>query len=369
MNERLKEKIMFMVYGLDYTDKTIINKEIKNILKKCTFSMRRNNSNQITFTLNKKSLDYKKRNIIFTVEDLDIFLQDEFIDVLCGNICNEPRYSPELNKKIEYILSLSTITFYFNHSFQCFYYDISLPLDKPTPMKFKQYWIDNNTNEKINPRTICGVVKNINKKSLNELFRIEKLLERESRETYYEELRYEKLWENYCEPKEQLTSILLNQLQNIANQKQEQSTKPEFETLEQDYEIKDKKSVNARDEKIHTTFKKNVNKIMTKCPITGLVIRTEYAHIKPYSISKKEGNYNECYDGFNGIILYNPIHQLFDDGMITFKNDGSLLISSKMSKEELSLFSCLQNGKIYNLGFLDERKAYLEYHREHIFKK
>lgn len=143
---------------------------------------------------------------------------------------------------------------------------------------------------------------------------------------------------------------------------------PKFEMIDKNYKVKDVKAVNARDDKLHRIFKKNVNMIMNKCPITGLSERCEYAHIKPYSISKNEQKYNECIDGFNGIILYNPLHVLFDDGMISFNDDGTLLVSSKLSELERKFYGdLLISGKKYNLGYNNERSKYLQYHRNNIF--
>lgn len=71
-------------------------------------------------------------------------------------------------------------------------------------------------------------------------------------------------------------------------------------------------------------------------------------HIKPFSVCKND---DERYDSKNGIIMTPTYHTLFDLEFISFKNDGSLLVSpflSNITKQRLNLRDCkkhrLQSG-------------------------
>ncbi len=136
-----------------------------------------------------------------------------------------------------------------------------------------------------------------------------------------------------------------------------------------DGDFKQDSNYKTRNKKFHNNFKNNVLKIIPeKCVITGLSNRIEFCHIKPYSSDKS--NNIERQDGFNGIILYCGIHKLFDDGLISFEDDGTLLISDELNTVELKVWKdILIEGKKYNIGNETGGKSkYLKYHRENIFK-
>lgn len=159
-----------------------------------------------------------------------------------------------------------------------------------------------------------------------------------------------------------------NTKNNNTSRRKKNDIKKEFVfELEDDY--KKESNSKTRNKKFQNNFKKNVLKTMEeKCAITGVCERIEFCHIKPYS--NKDSNNYERQDGFNGIILYSGIHKLFDEGLISFENDGTLLISNKLNEIEMQIWkSVLVEGKKYEIGNeTGEKTKYLEYHRNNIFR-
>lgn len=88
------------------------------------------------------------------------------------------------------------------------------------------------------------------------------------------------------------------------------------------------------------------------------------SHIKPWSVSTDE----EKIDPNNGLILTPTYDKLFDQGFITFQDDGTILISAYISPLNMKKLN-LANGKKYVLPDSDKRREYLIYHRKNIFKK
>ena len=88
------------------------------------------------------------------------------------------------------------------------------------------------------------------------------------------------------------------------------------------------------------------------------------SHIKPWSIS----NDNEKIDPNNGLILTPTYDKLFDQGFISFTDDGNIMISPYISPLNIKKLNLSPNKK-YNLPKSTKRFSYLIYHRENIFKK
>jgi hypothetical protein len=87
------------------------------------------------------------------------------------------------------------------------------------------------------------------------------------------------------------------------------------------------------------------------------------SHIKPW----KDSTNSERLDGNNGLLLNPTLDAAFDRGFISFDDDGKLLISPMLTggdREALGIKVGLQLRKV-NSACL----PYLEYHRQHIFKK
>lgn len=88
------------------------------------------------------------------------------------------------------------------------------------------------------------------------------------------------------------------------------------------------------------------------------------SHIKPWSVSTDI----EKVDHNNGLALTPTYDRLFDQGFISFENDGLLLISPYISPLNIKKMN-LSQGRKYTIPMSESRQNYLSYHREHIFKK
>lgn len=86
------------------------------------------------------------------------------------------------------------------------------------------------------------------------------------------------------------------------------------------------------------------------------------SHIKPWSVSDK----HEKLDVYNGLLLC-PNHDcLFDSGLISFYDDGKIMISSEVDNINQVFTNINPNVKI---ALDDDMRTYMKYHREHVFKK
>lgn len=102
------------------------------------------------------------------------------------------------------------------------------------------------------------------------------------------------------------------------------------------------------------------------CPITmvnddRLLIAS---HIKPWAVSSTK----EQVDPNNGFMLSPLYDALFDKGFITFTDDRRMKVSNWLSPKNQERLR-LKDGEFYQrLPINDERKKYLEYHRNMVFK-
>jgi hypothetical protein len=110
-------------------------------------------------------------------------------------------------------------------------------------------------------------------------------------------------------------------------------------------------------------FRSRVEIVSPTCRVTGISYNKCLiaSHIKPWCVCSNE----ERLDGNNGLMLSPHIDQLFDDGYITFEDDGSLIVSSALPSEVLAAWS-IDVG--VNSGKLNEHQSrYMVYHRESVF--
>lgn len=90
------------------------------------------------------------------------------------------------------------------------------------------------------------------------------------------------------------------------------------------------------------------------------------SHLKPRSISKKEGLEEEIFDINNVLLLCNKHDKLIDKGLISFDDEGNLIISKRLSEEDVKTLG-LDKKIIIDLN--EEQIRYIQYHRENIFEK
>lgn len=108
-------------------------------------------------------------------------------------------------------------------------------------------------------------------------------------------------------------------------------------------------------------YKQLYNTTIGKCVLEKLAYPTLIAsHIKPY----KDCDTAEQFDSNNGLLLSKNMDSLFDNGYITFDDQGIIITSPRLDSQVASYvkqFKLDQN--IYNL----QRKEYMKYHRVHVF--
>lgn len=111
-------------------------------------------------------------------------------------------------------------------------------------------------------------------------------------------------------------------------------------------------------------FRRNVIRLWGSCSVTGLnnIGLLRASHIKPW----KESTNKERLNPFNGLLLTPNYDVLFDKGYITFRNNGQVIISQKLSPFALKVFDVNEELKLRSI--FPKNKEYLEFHRSEVFK-
>lgn len=101
------------------------------------------------------------------------------------------------------------------------------------------------------------------------------------------------------------------------------------------------------------------------CPVTQIADERILvaSHIKPWAISSPK----EKLDPKNGLVFTPTYDKLFNDGFISFEDDGTMLISPWLSPLTVKKLGIAPNRK-YQIP-IKGRENYMKYHREKIFKK
>lgn len=109
-----------------------------------------------------------------------------------------------------------------------------------------------------------------------------------------------------------------------------------------------------------------LKKYNNECIITHIKIPEVLiaSHIKPWAVS----NNSERVNSNNGFILSATYDRLFDRGLISFENNGRILLSSMITSENAQILK-LENKKIYDIKYNACMNDFLEYHRDVIFIK
>ena len=112
-------------------------------------------------------------------------------------------------------------------------------------------------------------------------------------------------------------------------------------------------------------FRNNLINYWKGCAVTGckMISLLRASHIKPW----RDCNNEERLDTYNGLLLIPNLDSAFDNGLISFNNEGFILISNKLDKKALKKLGINEEMKIKKI---DKRhKQYLEYHRKEVFLK
>lgn len=110
-------------------------------------------------------------------------------------------------------------------------------------------------------------------------------------------------------------------------------------------------------------YRENVERYEQACRLCGLLDRRHLRarHIKPW----REANDREKLDGCNGLLLSPHFDQLFERGLISFADDGELLVATQLNPAVLPAWGI---ELPCNVGaFQPGQCHYLAYHRAHVF--
>jgi putative restriction endonuclease len=112
-------------------------------------------------------------------------------------------------------------------------------------------------------------------------------------------------------------------------------------------------------------FKANVRLNEQGCRVTGVTDpkNLRASHIKPW----KDCSDEEKLDGCNGFLLAPHVDHLFDRGMISFDDNGDLIISPRLDQSILARWGI---PVVLNVGSLNkEQTKFLAYHRSTVLKR
>lgn len=114
----------------------------------------------------------------------------------------------------------------------------------------------------------------------------------------------------------------------------------------------------------HSSFKRRLVKKYGACCMCGVddTALLIASHIKPWSRS----NGTEKLDTNNGLLLCPNHDKAFDSGLISFANNGKILISKKLNKKNRGLL-CIDGRTRITVD--EGMRKYLDYHRENRFKR
>lgn len=117
-------------------------------------------------------------------------------------------------------------------------------------------------------------------------------------------------------------------------------------------------------------YRKKVLEHMPQCPFTKIteVELLIASHIKPYSICIKEGREDQALDYLNGLAFTPTYDKLFDQGYITFKNNGELICGTLLSSYTWERLNINPNAINKMRIYPEDREEYLEYHRQYVFQ-
>jgi hypothetical protein len=113
-------------------------------------------------------------------------------------------------------------------------------------------------------------------------------------------------------------------------------------------------------------FRNNVGKIERGCRVTGVTNPRLLvaSHIKPWRSCLGS---QERLDGHNGLLLTPNVDHLFDRGLISFANNGSVLTSTKLEMSDLKRLGMAPNAFAIASEFAPQQCSYLDYHRSIVF--
>lgn len=110
-------------------------------------------------------------------------------------------------------------------------------------------------------------------------------------------------------------------------------------------------------------FRRNVEQFEVGCRITGVTDRRllRASHIKPWRLCESN---HERLDGNNGLLLTPTFDLLFDQGYLSFRDDGSWVISPKIAADQVASLGVAAGRTSSYRTFNEAQRQYLRFHRE-----
>jgi hypothetical protein len=124
------------------------------------------------------------------------------------------------------------------------------------------------------------------------------------------------------------------------------------------------------------TFRANVESVERSCRLTGVTNPSllRASHIKPWALCATA---QERLDGMNGLLLTPDADHLFDRGFISFEDEGGILVSPRVDRNDLRRLGFEQLAwEGFGVGEASVRwiasgfrsaQSYLAYHRSQVF--
>lgn len=111
-------------------------------------------------------------------------------------------------------------------------------------------------------------------------------------------------------------------------------------------------------------FREKVIKYWKTCAVTGCNVTAilKASHVKPWAASDAL----ERLDAFNGILLIPNLDSLFDVGLISFTDDGAILVAPALSIETCQTLGATPELRLRKIN--TAHLPYLRYHREHVYR-
>jgi len=117
-------------------------------------------------------------------------------------------------------------------------------------------------------------------------------------------------------------------------------------------------------------YRRQVLEHMPQCPFTKISDERLLiaSHIKPYQTCINEERIDQATDYLNGLALSPTYDKLFDQGYITFMDDGRLICGTQLSSYTWEKLQINPNAKNKMRIYPEDREEYLEYHRKYVFQ-
>lgn len=109
------------------------------------------------------------------------------------------------------------------------------------------------------------------------------------------------------------------------------------------------------------SFRQKLISLWGSCAVTGYkdTAMLVASHIKPWRVSSNA----ERLDAYNGLLLLPTLDKAFDAGLISFENEGNIIISPLLQSPEL-----LGISKSMSVSLHSQNIVYMEFHREAVFR-